>query len=327
MDNSENGFSVPLIQEILNLKKSQIDKTLKFLTVESPSPIIKVGTKWHVTASAENYEINQSLIDEITQIRNQEKSEMKDYMEHTGCLMTFLQKALDDPNPQDCGQCKNCNPELLLDENYKSEIANRAALYLKRSYQPISPRKRWPAKDMFQNSPLGGYYISSDLQASEGRALSLWRDAGWGQLVANGKYIDKHFSDKLVTACVDMIHEWNPNPAPEWITCIPSRIHPNLVPDFAERLAKALNVPFFPCIEKIKANCQQKDMANSFQQAKNLDGVFNANLEPKPYRPCLLIDDIVDSRWTFTVASALLRQVGCKAVYPLALALNSPRMD
>ena len=37
-----------------------------------------------------------------------------------------------------------------------------------------------------------------------------------------------------------------------------------------------------------------------------------------------LVDDMVDSRWTFTVISALLRAAGCSAVFPMALALNSP---
>ena len=46
-----------------------------------------------------------------------------------------------------------------------------------------------------------------------------------------------------------------------------------------------------------------------------------------PKGPSLLVDDMVDSRWTFTVAAAVLRQAGCGAVFPLALALNSPRMD
>ena len=68
-------------------------------------------------------------------------------------------------------------------------------------------------------------------------------------------------------------------------------------------------------------------MENSFQKVRNLDGVFKINLEQKADSPCLLIDDMVDSRWTFTMTSALLRQVGCSAVYPLALALNSPRID
>jgi len=55
--------------------------------------------------------------------------------------------------------------------------------------------------------------------------------------------------------------------------------------------------------------------------------VFQVNLESMPVMPCFLVDDMVDSRWTLTVASALLGQAGCKAVYPIALALNSPRMD
>ena len=68
-------------------------------------------------------------------------------------------------------------------------------------------------------------------------------------------------------------------------------------------------------------------MENSYQQVRNLDGAFDINLEPKAYLPCLLVDDMIDSGWTFTVVSALLRQAGCSAVYPMALALNSPRMD
>jgi ATP-dependent DNA helicase RecQ len=36
----------------------------------------------------------------------------------------------------------------------------------------------------------------------------------------------------------------------------------------------------------------------------------------------LLLDDIVDSRWTFTVVAALLRQAGSGPVFPLALAAN-----
>jgi len=144
-------------------------------------------------------------------------------------------------------------------------------------------------------------------------------------MVAKGKYETGRFDDELVEACVEMIREWNPSPAPKWITCIPSHNHPNLVPDFAKRLASALGLPFGQLIEKIKENDQQKHMENSFQQANNLDGVFKINIQSGSYSPCLLVDDLVDSKWTFTVAAALLRQIGCSAVYPLALALNSLR--
>ncbi len=94
-------------------------------------------------------------------------------------------------------------------------------------------------------------------------------------MVAKGKYETEHFSDKLIGACVEMISHWNPDPAPEWITCIPSHNHPTLVPDFAERLAAALGIPFMACVEKVKGNKQQREMENSYQHVKNLDGVFH----------------------------------------------------
>jgi ATP-dependent DNA helicase RecQ len=326
LDASDNGLSVPSLQSALNLRKSQIEKTIKYLTVESPSPITKIGSKWQLTATASTYSIDQNYVNAITQIRRQEQQQMQEYMQHQGCLMAFLQRALDDPEPQNCGQCKRCAPDILLREDYDDGLANRAALFLRRSYQPIEPRKQWPAYNPLPTYGFTGN-IREDLMASEGRALSLWRDAGWGQLVAGGKYQTNHFSDELISACVEMLQCWNPEPKPKWVTCIPSHNHPTLVPDFAERLANTLDLPFINCIEKIRDNRPQKEMENSFQQARNLDGVFRVNLDPKSYSPCLLIDDMVDSRWTFTVASALLRQAGCLAVYPLALALNSPRMD
>jgi len=326
LDKSEDGLSVPAMQSNLNLKKSQIEKTIKFLTVESPSPITKIGTKWRVTVTASSYSINQEHVNSITNIRIQEQHQMRAYMQHGECLMEFLERALDDPNPQVCGKCVNCNSDLLLSEEVDNQLANSAAIFLKRSYQPIEPRKQWPA---YNAMPIYGFRgnISDDLRAKQGRALSLWRDAGWGQVVASGKYETESFADELVPACIEMIRQWNPSPVPEWITCIPSNNHPKLVPSFSQRLADALELPFLPCIQKIKENRQQKEMKNTFQQAQNLDGVFNVDSDAVIHSPCFLVDDMVDSRWTFTVVSALLLQNGCQAVYPLALALNSPRMD
>jgi ATP-dependent DNA helicase RecQ len=326
LDAADNGLSVPEIQKVLNLGKKQIEKTLKFLTVDSPSPVIKIKSKWQVTHSAFSYRIDQEHIDSIIGIRRAEQSQMQEYMHHSGCLMGFLQSALDDPEPVECGQCRNCNPGLLLSEKIDKTLANQAGIFLKRSYQTVMPRKRWPAFNMFTHFPFKGSNIPSDLQADEGRALSLWRDEGWGQMVADGKCGTGCFADELVYACMNMLKVWNPRPFPEWVTCIPSLNHPALVPDFAVKLADALELPFIPCMVKVIKNRHQKEMENSYQQAKNLDGVFEITSECRKGE-CLLIDDMVDSRWTFTIASALLRQAGCSAVYPLALTLNSPRMD
>ncbi|HWQ70587.1 MAG TPA: ATP-dependent DNA helicase RecG, partial [Patescibacteria group bacterium] len=67
---------------------------------------------------------------------------------------------------------------------------------------------------------------------------------------------------------------------------------------------------------------QQKSMANSTQQARNVDGSLAINMRSLPAGPVLLVDDMVDSRWTLTVAAWLLRSHGSGEVLPLALALT-----
>ena len=112
---------------------------------------------------------------------------------------------------------------------------------------------------------------------------------------------------------------WLPDPVPCWVTCVPSLRNPHLVPDFARRVASALRVPFLEVVRKVQQNRPQKLMNNSFHQCRNLDGVFEIHGEV-PQGPVILIDDVVDSRWTLTIIAALLRQAGSGAVYPLALA-------
>jgi ATP-dependent DNA helicase RecQ len=43
--------------------------------------------------------------------------------------------------------------------------------------------------------------------------------------------------------------------------------------------------------------------------------------------PVLLVDDLVDTRWTLTVAGSLLRTHGSGEVHPFALAVASARDD
>ena len=59
-------------------------------------------------------------------------------------------------------------------------------------------------------------------------------------------------------------------------------------------------------------------MANKAQQALNVDGSLEVRLQPSA-EPVLLVDDIVDSGWTLTVAAWLLRRHGSGEVWPLAL--------
>ena len=135
-----------------------------------------------------------------------------------------------------------------------------------------------------------------------------------------GKYRNDRFSDDLVTACTELVQEWNPDPAPEWVTAVPSCRRPDLAPDFARRLAEALELPFRPALVKTENRPEQKTMANSTYQARNVDGSLAVVDKDMLAGPVLLVDDMVDSRWTFTVAAWLLRSRGAGEVWPLALA-------
>jgi ATP-dependent DNA helicase RecQ len=68
--------------------------------------------------------------------------------------------------------------------------------------------------------------------------------------------------------------------SPTWVTCVPSLRHPDLVPNFAQRLAAALGLPFHMVIAKTDARPEQKTMANSTQQARNIDGSLALNGQP-----------------------------------------------
>ena len=91
----------------------------------------------------------------------------------------------------------------------------------------------------------------------------------------------------------------------------------------SSQLATELQLPFLPVVSKIAANEPQKAQQNRFHQCRNLDGAFRIDTSI-PEGPVLLIDDVVDSRWTLTVIAALLRQAGCQTVWPVALAAANP---
>jgi len=307
-----------MMTKLLNLRQGQIEQTLKYLSVERPSPIIKEGSKWKRTAI--EYQMDLEKIERINNQRIFEWEEVKYYLKTDKCLMQFLQNTLDDPNSYRCGRCFNCNINLRLSDTVEHEDEVESMLFLQRSEFEIAPRVK------IENEALSEYgwsgLLPKELRAERGKALSRWGDAGWGRIVANDKHIN-HFRDELVDAMKDMITiRWNPDPYPKWVTCIPSENHPELVPDFASRLAEKLNIPFFPLVKKVKYNRPQKLQENSFHQCKNLDGVFDIQGEVST-GPVLLVDDAVDSRWTLTIVAALLRSKGSGPVYPTVLTSTS----
>ena len=138
-------------------------------------------------------------------------------------------------------------------------------------------------------------------------------------MVTTGRHEGTRFDDRLVGAAIDMIREWSPEPMPTWVAFIPSLRHPSLVADLAHRIGAALDLPALDVVRKVRDSPQQKAMNNSAHQYANVDGAFEVSVVVPP-GPVLLVDDLVDSRWTFTEVAKQLRLAGAGKVVPLALA-------
>ena len=308
-----DGLSVNGLMERVNISFGRIDKALLLLSLESPSPIAKQDSKWTLTAANLSEEFWQRA-ERLTTLRQTEQAQMQEYVQLQNGHMEFLIRALDgDPGSY---HAPNLAP---LSSTVDERVAKEAVAFLRRTSLPLEPRKKWPPGGLAGLGVRGNTNITPAHNLQPGKILCMWGDAGWGESVRLGKYRDGRFSDDLVTACAALIAEWAPAPGPQWVTSIPSLRHPNLVPDFAHRLAAALNLPFHPVLQKTDARRPQKEMANSSQQARNVDGSLRIHGNV-PTGPVLLVDDVVDSRWTLTVAAHLLTSNGSGPVYPLALA-------
>ncbi len=314
---STDGMSLREMERELNLRRGQIEKTLKFLSVENPAPVIKDGTKWKRTPVG--YEMNRELIGRLTQKREIEWEEIQRYIDSRNCLMSYLCNTLDDPDTENCGRCAACRGKPLLDPHVPQELLTEARNYLGRTGEAVFKPKSGAPANAF---PEYGFdvRILRKFAASEGRILCRWGDGGLAEAVASGKK-EGFFTDGLVEAAVRTIRKrWRPSPKPEWVACVPSHDRPDLVPDFAERLARRLGIRFIKnAVRKRRKNEPQKEQQNALHQCRNLDGIFEVSGNI-PRTPVLLVDDIVDSGWTMTVIAVILRQRGSGPVYPLVLA-------
>ena len=298
------GLSEPQILEEVNIRQGRLTQAIKMLALESPAPIVKQGSRWQLTASRLSNEF-WNRTERLTNLRRDEQAQMQEYLALESGHMEFLIGALDG-NPEEIQQ-----PDLsLLPVGASQEMVLKAVDFLNHTNVLIEARKQWASRKA----------IPQNQRMEDGRALCYWGDPGWGEMVRSGKYQHQHFPDELVRASVNLIREWKPQPAPTWVTCIPSRRHPTLVKDFAGRLATGLGLPFWEALNKTNDRPEQKEMANSAQQARNVEGSLSIIPARLVGGPVLLVDDIVDSRWTFTIASVLLRDSGCGPVHPFALA-------
>ncbi len=310
----DGPLTIGELQLSVNMSRSRIDKALKFF--EADGIVARDGSDWLRTANPWQPDHERSA--RITGQRRDELRQARDFVRRPGCLMEFVGRALDDPEATPCGRCAGCLGRSVAPMEIDRRLAIEARRFLRRSDIVLEPRIMLPTGAL-PTSPWRK--IPEHLRPQPGRALCSWGDGGWGDLVKDGKYATGRFDDELVQAAAELVRErWRPNPAPAWVTVVPSTRHGELVQDFARRLAAALALPFVPALCKTAERPPQKEMANSVQQAENVAGAIGVEPDAVRSGPVLLVDDMVDSGWTMTAAAMKLLGAGSGPVYPFALA-------
>ena len=189
---------------------------------------------------------------------------------------------------------------------------------------PIEPRAQWPTGGDRLGIPLKGNIPQAE-RAEEGRALARLTDLGWGGVLRtlfDGGAADAPPTDALRDAAIRVLADWPWAQRPASVLALPSRRRPLLVDSLARSLAEAGRLPFLGGLPIRNGGPSGQPGGNSVFRLAGLWGRLSAEHLDVPSGPVLLVDDLVDSRWTMTIAARALRQAGATDVLPLALAMR-----
>lgn len=312
---SHQGISISELEKYINMKPTKIKACVKYLLVNGD--IYVDNRKYYKTPRPWKPDLEKSRA--ITRIRENELLQMGEFINQENCYMEFIAKVLDDTDAKACGKCRNCIGKPLISEDISEKLVLAAQQFIREDFNVIEPRKQWPLGKSID----GRNRIQEDFLCGQGRVLSNYGDAGWGKLVSAGKYKDNCFNDQLVEASYLLLKDYVKDNNIVWITHVPSIRRPQLVKSFTERLAVKLGLKYHDIIDKVKDSKCQKELMNSYLQCENAYSSFEVK---KSYEEnVLLVDDMVDSRWTFTVCGYKLRKSGSGKVFPFALANSAGR--
>ena len=322
LENADDGLEVEAIMAAVNLKKSRIEKVLKLASLESPAPVIQQGWEWYATGEAGGFKVNPKYIARLRRVRASEQAQMREYMRHNGCLMAFLQRALDDDSAKDCGRCRNCTNRASKSHQPKQELVIEAEQFITKRRYPIWSRSEWPIEEI-SDHPIHEYGITIDKahRMLPGFALCRAFDGGLGDQILRERNYGKQYSKIVVDAFVYRLQEWAKNKGIGCVTYVPPRNNGRHVPLLAAAVAERLGKPLIHAVARTGEGARQSDQKNEVQRALNVANAFM--IERSCKQSTLLIDDISVSGWTMVTASALLRHDGCPSVRPVALVKHS----
>jgi ATP-dependent DNA helicase RecQ len=303
------------LENATTLRRGRLEGLLKILAVDEV--VQREGSAWKLTGRPWTFDGERWAA--LARVRAQEAGLMRAYAAGAGCLMRFLQTALDDPAPADCGRCSVCTGALPPPGHAPAPAFVEAARIFARGRDTvIEPRKLWP-------SGLGrvkGVLRKGRLDAcAPGRALAFADDPGWSELLRPLLATrDAEAPPEVLAGIVALLARWRHHWAarPVAVVPMPSREHPKLVVSMAAHIARVGRLPLLEALA-LQGPAPDRDAAS----AARVLGLLQAlALQPGvaiPRGPLLLVDACYRSGWSATVTAALLREAGASAVLPLVL--------
>ncbi len=321
---AENGapMSTASLETYVDLSRTRLETMLKVLDVDGAVDRVRGG--W--TATGQEWVYDQERYDRVAAARRDEQAAMLAYIATDGCRMRFLREQLDDPGAEDCGRCDNCGG-LALAAGVSGAALEEASERLQRPGVTLAPRKMWPSALANLGIDLKGKITEG---AEEGRAVGRLTDLGHGQILRTlfrPDAEDGPVPRPLVDAVLEVLRDWHPAwPArPTGVAYVESARHPQLVRDLADGLARYLQLPLVARWEIVDRDVSPgQGAANSAQRVAAVGRRFHLAIDtPLDGGPVLLVDDLVATGWTLTMAARSLRAAGASAVLPLALGVES----
>jgi len=300
--------SLPSLETATGIRRGRLEGLLKLLAVDGT--VSKQHDGWESTG--QSYVHDAAKWDTLRRVRAEEADVMRRYASGAGCLMEFLQRALDDPDPVPCGRCSVCTGQLPPPGLAPSIDARLQARAFSRGIDVVlEQRKLWP-----KGTGRPGKIVA----ASEGRALAFADDPGWREELAAFDRSDTPIDQQIADGLVDVMRRWKSQWAerPVAVVPIPSRRFPRRAHSIAEHLGSVGRLPVIDVFRQHGA-APPTDSASGVR-VKALDAGLTIRAEIElPRGPILLVDDFYRTGWTMTVAAALLRDAGATAVLPLVV--------
>jgi ATP-dependent DNA helicase RecQ len=325
----DRPMSTQALEPLVDLRRARLELMLKVLDVDGAVRRSRGG--W--LATGEPWTYDTARLRRVAEARSAEQKTMIEYAETTACRMEFLRRCLDDPEATPCGRCDNC-AEPLFDAEVSPASLAAADAFLGRPGVEIAPKKMWPTGMAAVGISVKGKIAPAE-QIEPGRVVGRLSDLGWGgrlRAVVSPDSADAPIADDLAAAVVEILKAWAHgddawSQRPAAVVEVGSHRHPLLIHSLAEHIARIGRLPLLGAVASAQPTATDF-RGNSAQRVRALHDAFTVSSEvaaalPTLSGPVLLVDDLVDSGWTMTLAGRALRQAGAQGVLPLALAVSA----